>query len=145
MRSLTVFRTTTIRSCASCRASIRCSRTSSPPMTRRSTTPTCRRSIAWAAGSVATARAFGQTVLPRHAVIEAQPYGSAAELRADLDVIYRSLHANGSALLARGRLRSLRRAVEVFGFHLASVDLRQNSDVHERVVAELGETATGGE
>ena len=36
-----------------------------------------------------------------------------------------------------GRLRSLRRAVEVFGFHLASLDLRQNSDVHERVVAEL--------
>src|SRR5207342_2495950 len=48
----------------------------------------------------------------------------AAELRADLDVLYRSLFANGSALIARGRLRALRRAVEVFGFHLASVDLR---------------------
>ena len=38
----------------------------------------------------------------------------------------------------------LRRAVEVFGFHLASVDLRQNSDVHERVIAELFETARPG-
>src|SRR4051795_1280826 len=72
---------------------------------------------------VATARGLGQVVLPRHAVTQAQPYGQAAELRADLDVLYRSLFANGSALIARGRLRALRRAVEVFGFHLASVDL----------------------
>ena len=46
--------------------------------------------------------------------------------------------------LARGRLRSLRRAVDVFGFHLAGVDLRQNSDVHERTVAELLEAAAPG-
>ena len=51
--------------------------------------------------------------------------------------MHRSLVANGSAPLARGRLRDLRRAVEVFGFHLATLDLRQNSDVHERVVGEL--------
>src|SRR5204863_9438205 len=84
-----------------------------------------------------------QAVLPRHPVIEAEPYADAAEFRFDLDVIYRSLHTNGSALLARGRLRLLRRAVDVFGFHLASVDLRQNSDVHERVVAELINRVTG--
>ena len=48
-----------------------------------------------------------------------------------------SLRANGGAILARGRLRALRRAVDVFGFHLAPLDLRQNSDVHERTVAEL--------
>ena len=47
------------------------------------------------------------------------------------------LTANGLGALARGRLRHLRRAVGVFGFHLAPIDLRQNSDVHERVVAEL--------
>ncbi|PKO49685.1 MAG: phosphoenolpyruvate carboxylase, partial [Betaproteobacteria bacterium HGW-Betaproteobacteria-21] len=46
--------------------------------------------------------------------------------------------------LARGRLRRLRRAVSVFGFHLAPIDLRQNSDVHERVVAELLEHAHPG-
>jgi len=59
-------------------------------------------------------------------------------------VLHRSLLANGSAALARGRLRQLRRAVRVFGFHLAPLDLRQNSDVHERVVAELFELARPG-
>ena len=39
--------------------------------------------------------------------------------------------------LAGGRLRRLLRAVQVFGFHLAPIDLRQNSDVHARTVAEL--------
>src|SRR3982075_69077 len=94
---------------------------------------------------VATARGLGQVVLPRHAVTQAQPYAQAAELRADLDVLYRSLFANGSALIARGRLRALRRAVEVFGFHLASVDLRQNSQVHERTLAELFQTGAGAD
>ena len=61
----------------------------------------------------------------------------AADFASDLDIIHRSLVAHDSALLARGRLRRLRRAVQVFGFHLAAVDLRQNSDVHQRVVAEL--------
>jgi phosphoenolpyruvate carboxylase len=36
-----------------------------------------------------------------------------------------------------GALSRLIRAVETFGFHLATLDLRQNADVHERVVAEL--------
>jgi phosphoenolpyruvate carboxylase len=85
----------------------------------------------------ATARALGQAHDLRHAVGEAPPYASAAELGADLDVIHRSLEQSGAPLLARGRLRRLRRAVSVFGFHLATVDLRQNSDVHERAVAEI--------
>ncbi|MCB1915018.1 MAG: phosphoenolpyruvate carboxylase [Rhodocyclaceae bacterium] len=71
-------------------------------------------------------------------------YGSAEALAADLQVVHDSLVANGSEQLARGRLRRLRRAVSVFGFHLASLDLRQNSDVHERVVAELLEVARPG-
>ena len=92
---------------------------------------------------VATASAVGDSVVARPALGPAEPYAAAVELGSDLDVMSRSLHANGSALIARGRLRSLRRAVAVFGFHLASVDLRQNSDVHERVVTELVNTATG--
>ena len=40
-------------------------------------------------------------------------------------------------LNAGGALARLIRAVETFGFHLATLDLRQNSDVHARVVAEL--------
>jgi phosphoenolpyruvate carboxylase len=110
---------------------------------RRAAEPYRRAIVGLYARLVATARAFGQTVLPPRQVSEAEPYTDSADLRADLDVLYRSLHANGSALLARGRLRDLRRAVDLFGFHLATVDLRQNSDVHERVVAELVQTASG--
>jgi phosphoenolpyruvate carboxylase len=89
----------------------------------------------------ATAWELDRLEPPHAAVAQAPPYAGAAELRADLDVLYDSLLANGSAALAQGRLRSLRRAVDVFGFHLASLDLRQNSDVHERVIAELLDTA----
>ncbi len=64
-------------------------------------------------------------------------YASPAGLLADLDVVHHSLVAHGARQLARGGLRQLRRAVRIFGFSLAPVDLRQNSDVHERVVAEL--------
>lgn len=73
----------------------------------------------------------------RHAVAESAPYDSSAALVADLQVLAASLAAHGAGLLARGRLRRLIRAVQVFGFHLAPIDLRQNSDVHERSVAEL--------
>jgi phosphoenolpyruvate carboxylase len=71
-------------------------------------------------------------------------YARAAELGADLAVIVASLRGNGATALAEGRIRHLARAVEVFGFHLASLDMRQNSDVHERVVAELLEAASPG-
>jgi phosphoenolpyruvate carboxylase len=64
-------------------------------------------------------------------------YQTPAELLADLDVVDASLRANGSAVLADDRLARLREAVRVFGFHLSGLDLRQNSDVHEEVVAEL--------
>jgi len=65
------------------------------------------------------------------------PYATPGELRADLDIVDASLRANGSALLADDRLARLREAVYVFGFHLSGLDMRQNSDVHEEVVAEL--------
>jgi phosphoenolpyruvate carboxylase len=64
-------------------------------------------------------------------------YLTPADLLADLDVVDRSLRSNGSAVLADDRLARLREAVRVFGFHLSGLDLRQNSDVHEEVVAEL--------
>jgi phosphoenolpyruvate carboxylase len=66
-----------------------------------------------------------------------EPYASPAELRADLDTVDASLRANGSALLADDRLAQLREAMDVFGFHLCALDMRQNSDVHEEVVSEL--------
>ncbi|MFA9218601.1 MAG: phosphoenolpyruvate carboxylase [Sphingomonadaceae bacterium] len=64
-------------------------------------------------------------------------YPTAAALLDDLDIVHQSLLKHGGVALTRGRLRQLRRAVQVFGFSLAPIDLRQNSDVHERVVAEL--------
>ncbi len=85
----------------------------------------------------ATARALDQHEALRHAVGEARPYANSAELSRDLDVLAESLASHGATLLAGGRLRRLNRAVQVFGFHLAPVDLRQNSEVHERTVAEL--------
>lgn len=65
------------------------------------------------------------------------PYHSPAELGTDLDVIDTSLRGNGSALLADDRLARLREALAVFGFHLCGLDMRQNSETHEQVVAEL--------
>jgi len=89
----------------------------------------------------ATARTLGQIEAPQHAIGDAPPYGDAGELLKDLNAIHESLAGNGSAELAQGRLRTLRRAVDVFGFHLAAIDLRQNSDVHERVITELCKAA----
>ncbi|WP_158166736.1 phosphoenolpyruvate carboxylase [Mycolicibacterium smegmatis] len=64
-------------------------------------------------------------------------YQTPAEFLADLDAVDGSLRANGSRVLADDRLGRLREAVRVFGFHLCGLDMRQNSDVHEEVVAEL--------
>jgi phosphoenolpyruvate carboxylase len=79
-------------------------------------------------------------VRPRVEGVEA--YKDAHELGDDLAVIHRSLVSNGSSLIARGRLRHIRRAVAVFGFHLCSLDLRQSSDRHEEVIDNLLRAAT---
>ncbi|MBB3179461.1 phosphoenolpyruvate carboxylase [Variovorax sp. Sphag1AA] len=77
----------------------------------------------------------------RHAVPPQNPYLRAEEFLADLHTIEESLVDQHGAVLAAQRLHPLIRAVEVFGFHLATVDLRQSSDKHEAVVAELLATA----
>jgi phosphoenolpyruvate carboxylase len=91
----------------------------------------------------ATAKRLDVEVI-RRPVGEAAPYASVAQLQADLDVLDRSLIANNARVIARGRLRLLRRAVDCFGFHLARLDIRQNSAVHERTVAELLDAANPG-
>jgi phosphoenolpyruvate carboxylase len=85
----------------------------------------------------ATANALGLRREYRSAVGNADPYANAESFLADLDVIDRSLRQANGALLADGRLRRLRRSARTFGFHLAVVDLRQNSEIHEAIVAEL--------
>ena len=77
----------------------------------------------------------------RHAVAPQNPYPNAREFLTDLRTIRTSLLAHHAQALVAQRLHPLVRAVEVFGFHLATVDLRQSSDQHELVVAELLATA----
>jgi phosphoenolpyruvate carboxylase len=67
----------------------------------------------------------------------AAPYPTAAEFIADLDVLIESLFKHGAVYLARGRLANLRRAAEVFGFHLAPLDMRQHSAILQQTVSEL--------
>ncbi len=71
------------------------------------------------------------------APVRATPYADADEFAADLRVLLASLARHHGESLATPRLKPLIRAAEVFGFHLASIDLRQSSDIHEAVVAEL--------
>lgn len=73
----------------------------------------------------------------RHAVAPQNPYAQASEFLADLQIILDSLHAHHGESLAAQRLQPLIRAVKVFGFCLSTVDLRQSSDKHEAVMAEL--------
>ena len=89
----------------------------------------------------ATLKELTGTEAARHAVAPQNPYAHSQDFAAELRTIENSLKANhGSALVAE-RLHPLIRAVDVFGFHLATVDLRQSSDKHEEVVAELLATA----
>jgi phosphoenolpyruvate carboxylase len=75
---------------------------------------------------------------PRPSTLSGDPYASPAELRRDLVTVAQGLASEGDGALATGgALGRLIRAVETFGFHLATLDMRQNSDVHQRVVAEL--------
>jgi len=85
----------------------------------------------------ATSHALGHRVPDRPAVAHAQAYRDNAEFARDLAVLADSLAANGSRRVARGRLRNLLRAADIFGFHLAPLDMRQHSGVHEQVVGEL--------
>ena len=88
----------------------------------------------------ATARTLDQHAPVLAEIAPAQPYADAQEFVRDLEIIARlARRAIAPARLAAGRLRGLMRAAQVFGFHLAPLDLRQHSGVHEQVVAELFE------
>ncbi|WP_180132487.1 phosphoenolpyruvate carboxylase [Rhodoferax sp. BLA1] len=85
----------------------------------------------------ATLKALTGTEAPHYAVPPQNPYASAQELLADLKVIEASLLAQHAQALVTQHLQPLMRAIQVFGFHLATVDLRQSSDQHEAVLTEL--------
>ncbi|CAM2770421.1 phosphoenolpyruvate carboxylase [Skermania piniformis] len=77
--------------------------------------------------------------IPRAAVDDGgvPPYDSPQAFLDDLDTVDASLRAAGDGIIADERLAALRRMVETFGFHLSGLDMRQNSETHEQVVAEL--------
>jgi phosphoenolpyruvate carboxylase len=65
------------------------------------------------------------------------PFRDAEELGDALAIVDESLRSHGAGALADARLARVRRGIATFGFHLCSLDLRQNADVHEHVVDEL--------
>jgi phosphoenolpyruvate carboxylase len=67
-------------------------------------------------------------------------YASAAELLADLDVLDRSLREHRAARIADGRLAALRRRAELFGFHVATLDVRLHADDLRRADERVRET-----
>ena len=99
--------------------------------------PYRRALIGMYARCAATLQALTGTEALRHAVAPQDPYAHAGELLADLQVIEASLRSHHAGALVGPRLKPLQRAVQVFGFHLATLDIRQSSDKHEAVVAEL--------
>ena len=72
---------------------------------------------------------------------EAPAYASAQEFKEDLEKIKDSLLENKSEYLISGEFAELLEAIDVFGFYLASIDMRQDSSVHEACVAELLKSA----
>ncbi len=86
----------------------------------------------------ATYAAITGKAAPRPSALKGAPYKTPAEFRRDLVTLADGLAASGEGQLAGvGALGRLIRAVEVFGFHLATLDMRQNSAVHGRVIAEV--------
>ncbi|QWQ38381.1 phosphoenolpyruvate carboxylase [Gemella sp. zg-570] len=68
-------------------------------------------------------------------------YKNSSELKNELLVVKNSLIINGGKTLVEGDLEELLQAIDVFGFHLASIDMRQDSSVHEECIAELLKSA----
>ncbi|CAM5180243.1 Phosphoenolpyruvate carboxylase OS=Castellaniella defragrans OX=75697 GN=ppc PE=3 SV=1 [Castellaniella defragrans] len=111
------------------------------PSDHRRDEPYRRACIHLYARLAATAQALTGRKLALRATYEAPAYREAGEFADDLRILSESLDSHHGTLVTRLRLAHLRQAVAIFGFHLATVDLRQSSDVHERVLDELMRTA----
>ena len=72
---------------------------------------------------------------------EHEPYGTPDEFERDLRTIDESLRASHDEIIADDRLSTIRAAIAAFGFHLYSIDLRQNSESFENVLTEVFATA----
>lgn len=89
----------------------------------------------------ATAQARVDIDLARRGTAKLEPYKLPQNFFDDLQIVIDSLEKNLAAPVVRLRLQSLRQSILVFGFHLATLDLRQSSDVHERTLSELFRSA----
>jgi phosphoenolpyruvate carboxylase len=118
-------------------ALVELARAAEDPNPHRSDEPYRRALIGVYARLAATLQELTGTEALRHAVPPSRPYADATALLADLDTIEYSLRQHHGAALVAPRLAPLKRAVQVFGFHLATLDIRQSSDRHEAAVAEL--------
>ncbi|TDD67589.1 phosphoenolpyruvate carboxylase [Actinomadura rubrisoli] len=134
-RELTVHESTTPAS-ADLRAALAAARTAQPArigeMSKRSPGEPHRQFLLYAAARIAATR-------ERDADLA---YGSPDELLADLRIVQDSLAGAGAARQAYGRVQQLIWQVETFGFHLAELEIRQHSELHEKALAEIraGET-----
>ena len=72
-----------------------------------------------------------------HDVESGEKYLTADEFIADLTIIEKSLLENKGEILVTGEFEELLNVVKIFGFYLASIDMRQDSSVYEASVAEL--------
>ena len=64
-------------------------------------------------------------------------YRDADELVADLDLLYASLVGVGAERIARNDVAPVRSLAATYGFHLAALDIRQNSAFHDRAMSQL--------
>jgi phosphoenolpyruvate carboxylase len=112
------------------------------PSAARSDEPYRRALTGVYARLAATFAAVAGREAPRPPLVEAEAYADPAAFISDLAILLTALKTGGGGLLGgHSSLKRLIRSVETFGFHLATLDLRQNSAVHERVVAELLKSA----
>lgn len=73
------------------------------------------------------------------------PYPGPESLQADLKILSDSLYSNKGELVAETKVKPLLHQVEVFGFHIATLDIRQHSEVHENTIAEWMQLARIGD
>ena len=69
-------------------------------------------------------------------------YIFAQELIDDLLILQQSLEKYGAVTIAESDMNQMIRLVETFGFHLAHLDIRQNSHFHELAIAQLMNAAS---
>lgn len=128
--------------------SVNAARTASPQLLRLSTLsqdssphrldePYRRACIHIYARLAATSLALTGRQLASRPTYDAPAYATPRELAQDLQTVADSLSTHRAGVVGQLRLDGLIQAVTIFGFHLATLDMRQSSDVHERVLTEL--------